>query len=379
VRILAITDYYRERVENGSEVFCARLIDALRRDHRIDVLARAAEEAGAGRSRARWSVDDGTANDLISLGRFLLANIDPAEYDCVYNLGALMFGCRVVRVARALFGDLPLVNHFQALLGPYAAMEGRPAEVREAHAVDQRLAAAGARLNVFISRDELHAASESGMEPARNPAAVVPNGLPFDEYDRIQADRSYLGPGGASRFAIVSGGRFSDAVKGADLLYRAFAQFASENPDAFLLVASNSDRFTHILQDVPAERWRMERWLPRRRFLEMLAGADLAVAPSRYEPFGLIAVEAMSLGVPVLGNAVGGLADMIRPGEFGMLNPLQDGSFGLLSAMRALSSDRAGLKAMGQAARSFVRKEYDIARIAARASALLQNACMAVV
>ena len=59
MRILAITDCHRERVENGSEVFCFRLIHALRRCHEVDVVARASHGSYADRN-----VDDGAFNNL---------------------------------------------------------------------------------------------------------------------------------------------------------------------------------------------------------------------------------------------------------------------------------------------------------------------------
>jgi glycosyltransferase involved in cell wall biosynthesis len=367
VRILAITDYHRERVENGSEVFCSRLIHSLRRSHDVYVVARASEG-----SRADWNVDDAAFEDLKDIAQLLPWHIDPRAYDCVYNLGGLIFGCRMVEVLRALYGDLPVVNHFQTLLGPLARVEGYCPEDAMRQGEGQRKAAAGALLNIVLSRDELGFAVNE-LRVAPHTAVVIPNGLPFEEFNDVTPDRSYIRHDAGRRFVIAAGGRFSDASKGADLLYRAFVQFHAEAPEAFLVVAANSERFLPILGDLPAGSWSRQPWLGRPRFQQMLAGADLVVVPSRYEPFGLIAIEAMSAGVPVLANAVGGLAEIVVPGESGALNPLQDGSYGLLAAMRSLYSDRSALKRMGAAAREYVRKRYDIARIAAEIGMLLEQ------
>lgn len=375
MKILAITDYYRDQPENGSEVFCCELINALRGAHEIDVLARTSPSFGHTRNRPRWSIDDRVANDSAAFAQFL-SHIDTTRYDLVYNAGALMFGCEVVELLRIFNPALPLVNHYQALLGPYADAEGKSAGEASAHAAGQMLAAAGAHANIFISQAEQEAAIRSGMQLEDGIATIIPNGLSFAEFDQVRADRSFLPRGRENSLVIATAGRFSDLVKGADLVYRAFIQLAAENRDVFLVSITNSDRFAFILDDVPPDRWCRLSWLPRQQFLQTLSGSDLVVLPSRHEPFGLIAIEALSLGVPVLANAVGGLAEIVRHGEFGILNPLDDGSFGLYTALAHLVQDRTQLSKMGRDGQRFVRNKYSIERIVTLTDAVLHEALL---
>ena len=52
--------------------------------------------------------------------------------------------------------------------------------------------------------------------------------------------------------------------------------------------------------------------------------ADVCVIPSHYEPFGLVAIEAMACGTPVVASDVGGLKFTVLPEETGLLVPAQD-------------------------------------------------------
>jgi glycosyltransferase involved in cell wall biosynthesis len=51
---------------------------------------------------------------------------------------------------------------------------------------------------------------------------------------------------------------------------------------------------------------------------------DVAVVPSLYEPFGLVALEALACGVPVIASAVGGLKEIVIDGRCGLLVPPGD-------------------------------------------------------
>ena len=52
--------------------------------------------------------------------------------------------------------------------------------------------------------------------------------------------------------------------------------------------------------------------------------ADVCAIPSHYEPFGLVAIEAMACGTPVVASDVGGLSFTVVPDETGLLVPPQD-------------------------------------------------------
>ena len=63
--------------------------------------------------------------------------------------------------------------------------------------------------------------------------------------------------------------------------------------------------------------------LPRPELVQLMSHAAVFVCPSIYEPFGLINVEAMACGVPVVASAVGGIPEIVVDGETGFLVPFE--------------------------------------------------------
>jgi glycosyltransferase involved in cell wall biosynthesis len=82
----------------------------------------------------------------------------------------------------------------------------------------------------------------------------------------------------------------------------------------------------------------------------LLAAADVLAAPSRNEGMGRVLVEAMALGLPVVGTRVGGIPDVIVDGECGLLVPPEDPA-ALAAALVELGVDAARRAKLGAGAR----------------------------
>lgn len=87
------------------------------------------------------------------------------------------------------------------------------------------------------------------------------------------------------------------------------------------------------------------------------SAADVFVIPSREEAFGQTALESLACGVPVIGSDTGGILDLVRPGETGLLFPNGDAP-ALAAALRALLTDPARRAAFGAAGRQFVETHH---------------------
>ena len=137
------------------------------------------------------------------------------------------------------------------------------------------------------------------------------------------------------------------------------------------LVARLRDKRTGVV-------W-IEEMLPRPELIAVLAASDVFVCPSVYEPLGIVNLEAMAVGLPVVGSATGGIPDVIVDGETGLLVPIdqvQDGTgtpidparfeADLAERLTTLVTDAEAAKAMGQAARRRVEEHFAWEAIAQR-------------
>lgn len=84
---------------------------------------------------------------------------------------------------------------------------------------------------------------------------------------------------------------------------------------------------------------------------KFMSVADLLLVPSEQESFGLVALEAMASGVPVVASRVGGLPELVEEGKTGFLRPMGDIP-AMLEASLEILTNRARRRAMGEAARA---------------------------
>ncbi len=97
----------------------------------------------------------------------------------------------------------------------------------------------------------------------------------------------------------------------------------------------------------------------------LLAAADCAVVPSRYEPFGMVALEAAAAGAPLAVSATGGLAEFVEPGVTGVSFPPGDPA-ALADAVSTLLRDEVLARRVTRRARAEVTERYSWSVIAER-------------
>jgi glycosyltransferase involved in cell wall biosynthesis len=181
-----------------------------------------------------------------------------------------------------------------------------------------------------------------------------------------------------ARIAIVAGRLMRR--KGLDVFIQALAHLQPAHPDLYGLIVGEVDpqeaglkeellglaeglgiagqiRFAGYRDDVP----------------RLLQASDLlCFVPTAPEPFGRTLIEGMAAGLPVIGGTNGGIPDIVREGETGLLVPPSD-PIAQAGAMQRLLSQPALAQALGQAGRCHAADRYSIAGQVDQLTALYES------
>lgn len=287
------------------------------------------------------------------------------------------------RLAQLLY-DLPhvMTSHSLEPLRPWKAEQLGPGYRLSSWV--ERTAAESADAVIAVSRamaDDLQRVYPA-VDPAR--VNVVHNGIDTEEYfpDPGAAGPERLGID-MERPYVLFVGRVT-RQKGIIHLLDAARLF---DPAAQVVLCAGAPDTPEVGEEVRGrvERLAEERagviWaqemLPRPQLVQVMSHARVFVCPSIYEPFGLINVEAMSCGVPVVASAVGGIPEIVVEGETGLLvpyrasgdpfgTPADPGAFAQAMAERVnrLLASPAEAARMGAAGRRRVLAEFTWAAVA---------------
>ncbi|WP_344249536.1 glycogen synthase [Isoptericola hypogeus] len=123
----------------------------------------------------------------------------------------------------------------------------------------------------------------------------------------------------------------------------------------------------------------IEQMLPRPDLVAVLAACTVFVCPSVYEPLGIVNLEAMAVGLPVVGTATGGIPEVVDDGVTGALVPIEQADDGtgtpvdperfvadLAAALTAAVEDPARAAVMGAAGRRRAEEHFAWSAIAER-------------
>lgn len=180
---------------------------------------------------------------------------------------------------------------------------------------------------------------------------IVPHGTP-DIIARlgVTLDEKLVRQQAGAPLRVLFAGRF-EPRKGYDLALRVAGQLRGDGRLGFDFVgaAPNADQLAQFRADYgidpardPSVRFHgeVERPALERLYYE----ADVVLMPSRFESFGLVAIEAMSAATPVLAMAQGGLAEVVEDGVSGFLFADDDAFVaGAVQRLGALTADRTAL------------------------------------
>jgi glycogen synthase len=214
-------------------------------------------------------------------------------------------------------------------------------------------------------RTDVEATSGTTLDDAR--VVVEPIGS-LDRFDPSRQIEAGTGP-----CTVLFVGRF-EKRKGIDLLLAAMPRFLAEVPDARVVMVGRNDLagesgrpYAEEFLDTHATAGWLDRLDIRGEVDDdelwaLYDTADVLVAPSRFESFGLIYVEAMMAGLPVVAVDAGAAPEVVEHGRTGVLVPAVADD--LATALVALAKDPETRMAMGRAGRHRYEQRYSVARMA---------------
>ena len=223
-----------------------------------------------------------------------------------------------------------------------------------------------------------HLISEQGILAEK--VHRLPWGLDPEFEARIASGAAIsLPPGfpGAGKI-ILAVGRWDSAerYKGADTLISAIPKVLKSNPETFLALVGDGDdrpRLEQLARDLGvSEQVHFLHGLTPEQLFACYANCDLFALPSRGEGFGIVFLEAMAHGKPVVGGAHGGIRDIVEDGVTGILVP--HGNIERLGEVLAsLLNDPAHAAEMGARGKERVANTFSFAQFQSRLTQILSS------
>ncbi len=208
-----------------------------------------------------------------------------------------------------------------------------------------------------------YVASECRLDPAR--FKVLYNCLDPDRYRRGEAGRMRQGLGLPPDLPVVGlVARLDHWAKGHRELFRAMDILRGRQPFHALIVGGGrrQGEMQEMVENLQLSR--AVHFLGNRLDIPELLGAmDIFVLPSYSEGVSRALLEAMAAGLPVIASEVGGLPEIVRPGETGLLIPPRSPE-ALAEALAGLLADPARAAALGERARAYVQANFSLERLA---------------
>ncbi len=310
-------------------------------------------------------------------GVLRFAQSEKIQYDIIHShywLSGL-----VAEKLRLAWGGTPIVHMFHTL----GHMKNRVALSEAEHAPQDRL---DGENRVIQIADRIVAATPAEVGQLNwlygantKKVVVIPPGVDLNRFNPIPKSqaKTMVGIPVADK-NIIFAGRI-EPLKGIDTLLQAMALLQERQPTAVKNVCVaiiGGDPWADTPDAEMARLQEMRLQLGIHDIVTFLgakdqdvlpnyyAAAEMVIMPSHYESFGMVALEAMAMGTPVIASEVGGLAFLVRDGENGFLVPSRDPE-ALAERIHCLLTDDICRAELGRQAQAYAR-QYDWGNIVTR-------------
>ncbi len=395
LRAAIVTREYPPEIYGGAGVHVEYLVRALRKhvDVRVHAFGKARSAPEVAGSYEPWAELAGSEPELAALRTLsvdLLAARDVRGSDLVHT--HTWYANFAGHLAKLAYG-MPhvMTSHSLEPLRPWKVEQLGGGYAISSFCERTAIVAADAVIAVSNAMKADILTAYPGVDASR--VHVIHNGIEPEEY------RPVGGTDALARFGIdpawtyvVFVGRVT-RQKGIVHLLRAARHV--DRDVRFVLCAGEADtpeigaEFRALCAEIQAERGGIivvEGMLKRPDVAELLSHARVFVCPSVYEPFGIVNLEAMACGAPVVASAVGGIPEIVVEGETGYLVEFEaDGTAkneprdaekfarALAAAITSLARDPERARRFGAAGRKRVVEHFSWNAIAERTAELYAN------
>jgi starch synthase len=391
MRVDLITKEYPPFIYGGAGVHVAELVRVLRKHIDVKVLAFGEDRNEIDTKAYRHSGDfDGVNAAVQTMATDLAMVSDVAGADIVHS--HTWYANFAGQVAGSLHGIPHLITaHSLEPLRPWK---------------EEQLGG-GYRLSSWIERTAYEGATgiiavSAGMRadilrayPQLDPAkvSVVHNGIDLEAFQAANNPDLVRANGvNPDQRSVVFVGRITQQ-KGLPYLLKAARELPSDVQLVLCAGAPDTPEILQTVTDLVAELRKVrdnviwvEKHLSRSELIAMLSAATVFACPSIYEPLGIVNLEAMACGTPVVATATGGIPEVVMHGETGLLVPIeqvQDGSGKPLDEAKFVADlaaalnqalEHSDLQAFGAAGRKRVENHFSWDSIAQTTLEVYRNA-----
>ncbi|MCX8007098.1 MAG: glycosyltransferase family 4 protein [Coriobacteriia bacterium] len=276
-------------------------------------LAERARDAGARVHEHRFS-----ASDLV-VGHYLVRRIAArGSFTVIHGTGYLT---NIVARHARVPGRLAVVNTVHVMPGASMHETGSRLELAARRLLD-RASLDRADAVVAVSSAVAQALSAARLAPPSG-VRIIPNAVDAPALELAAAEGIAGLPSGVGPLVGFLGRL--ERVKAPEVFVRACAELASRRSDVRFAIAGSGSMAREVAEG-------LRRCCEQRAAVlgtvtsaaAFMRALSVLVVPSRSEAFSLVALEAMALGVPVVATDVGGLGELVRDSEAGLLVPPED-------------------------------------------------------